>query len=625
MQGKYRFFTAKELKPAGWLRRQLEIQRDGLSGNLDLMWPDIRDSAWIGGSREGWERVPYWLDGAVPLAWLLDDGSLKARVTAYIDAILERQQPDGWICPCSPEERASYDAWALLLICKVLVVYHDCTGDARIQDAVRRALKNYYDLLSSGACRLTDWAKARWFEGFLALNWLYERAPEPWMPKLALLLQEQGQDYPSVAGKWERPMNEWTMNTHVVNLAMMLKYEAVSCSLLNAPYTGRADELLRLLRKYNGTPVGSFTGDECLSGLSPIQGTELCAIVEEMYSCELLYAFTGKAFWAELLELLAFNALPATLSDDMWTHQYVQMSNQISCVRFPGRSLFRTNSSESHLFGLEPNFGCCTANFNQGWPKFALSSFLQGPQNTILCAVAVPSMLSTAVNGVPVTISVDTEYPFRNRMVYRITCREDVSMTFKLRVPSFAENLRVNGQPAKKNREGMLSFSGFQKGVLELTVEFDTVPVLKSRPHSLRNVQCGSLVFSLPVEAEWKKQEYEKDGVERKFPYCDYELAGKSPWNYGFSASGLRAQGLQVEYREGDAYPFSSAHPRVILRAPMVPVRWGWEDGFDTVCAKVPQSRRPAGPAETLELHPYGCSKLRMTEMPLVKDEPSRC
>jgi hypothetical protein len=70
-------FPANELKPTGWLHRQLRIQADGLSGNLDKIWPDVRDSAWIGGDRDGWERVPYWLDGFIPLSWLLDDEDMK--------------------------------------------------------------------------------------------------------------------------------------------------------------------------------------------------------------------------------------------------------------------------------------------------------------------------------------------------------------------------------------------------------------------------------------------------------------------------------------------------------------------------------------------------------------------
>src|SRR4051812_28920110 len=73
------------IKPAGWLKDQLRIQADGLSGHLDEFWPDIKESAWFGGKAEGWERVPYWLDGLVPLAYLLDDATLKARVKRSID------------------------------------------------------------------------------------------------------------------------------------------------------------------------------------------------------------------------------------------------------------------------------------------------------------------------------------------------------------------------------------------------------------------------------------------------------------------------------------------------------------------------------------------------------------
>ena len=100
----YRFVKPERLRPEGWLKRQLEIQAEGLSGHLDLVWPDIRESKWIGGDKEGWERVPYWLDGFIPLAYLLDDEDLKKRAKRYIDAILAAQKEDGWICPCEPEE-----------------------------------------------------------------------------------------------------------------------------------------------------------------------------------------------------------------------------------------------------------------------------------------------------------------------------------------------------------------------------------------------------------------------------------------------------------------------------------------------------------------------------------------
>lgn len=125
------FCGAGALRPEGWLKKQLEIQAEGLSGHLDQVWPDIRDSAWIGGKAEGWERVPYWLDGFIPLAYLLQKEELIARAKKYVDAILAAQQEDGWICPCQKEERPAYDVWAMFIICKALMVYGQCSGDER--------------------------------------------------------------------------------------------------------------------------------------------------------------------------------------------------------------------------------------------------------------------------------------------------------------------------------------------------------------------------------------------------------------------------------------------------------------------------------------------------------------
>ena len=86
----------RSFRPAGWVKKQLEIQAAGLAGNLDKVWRDVRDSAWIGGTADGWERVPYWLDGFIDLAWLLDDADMQARAKRYVDGILAQQKPDGW-------------------------------------------------------------------------------------------------------------------------------------------------------------------------------------------------------------------------------------------------------------------------------------------------------------------------------------------------------------------------------------------------------------------------------------------------------------------------------------------------------------------------------------------------
>ncbi len=599
----------REIRPEGWLRRQLEIQAAGLSGNLDKVWPDVRDSAWIGGDREGWERVPYWLDGFIPLAHLLGDEDLIARANRYVHSIVSRQQEDGWICPCQAEKRKTYDTWAVLLIGKVLALHCEFQDDPPVEAALHRAMKNLYTLLQEGSIHLFDWGKFRWYEGFVPLLHLYRRQPEEWMLSLARLLQAQGADYPAMVELWKRPLNKWTFETHIVNICMMLKYEALCTALLGDSYTGQAEQLWNMLETYNGTAVGTFTGDECLSGTGNQQGTELCAVVELMYTCEWLYRITGDATWADRLEKVAFNALPATFSDDMWTHQYDQMVNQVACVEFPGKSFFRTNPSESHLFGLEPNYGCCTANFSQGWPKLALH-VLQRTEDGLCLAHLLPVSAGVQVAGKAVHLQVKSDYPFRLSADITVDAPQAVAFELKIRVPAWAKHVCINGQRIACRRQHIVlakEWSGHEN----LHLAMEAAPRLAHRPTGLKTAEYGPLVFSLPIEAEYRMREFTRDGVERKYPYCDYELYPQSPWRFGFAGNELAVQEQEIAQ-----VPFSSEHPPITLQASLAPVAWEWADGYDTVPAVAPSSGKPAGAPRPVQLIPYGCAKLRMTEMP---------
>ncbi len=600
---KWNFYTSKEIKPDGWLKRQLQIQAEGLSGNLHKIWPDIRDSAWIGGKCEGWERVPYWLDGFIPLAYLLENEEMILTVKKYIDAIISSQQEDGWICPCEKEKRAKYDTWAIQLLCKTLKVYYDCSGDERIPEVIYKVLKNYYELLKSGEIKLFRWGEYRWFESFVSLNFIYEKYKEDWIKDLAKIIKNQGFDYNTATEKWKKPSHNWRLDTHIVNMTMMLKSEAVSCKLLGEEYTDNAEKLRKILDKYNGTAFEGFTGDEVLSGLDPTKGTECCAVVEQMYSYEEIFAHTGDNKWAERLEVLGFNALPATLSEDMWVHQYVQQVNQIACQKTMIMAPWSTNGPYAHTFGLEPNFGCCTANFNQGWPKFALSAFMHNG-DTIINSIMLPSVLND--NGI--TIKLETDYPFKNKMHYYIDADKDFE--FKIRIPSFAENLKVNGEE-KETKDLEISINS---GKTEIEIEFSTTPYLKQRPNDLYALQMGSLLFSVPVSYEKKMREYTKKGVERKFPYCDYQFIPKTPWNFGFSDDEF-----QVIYNKVGDVPFSQNNPPVTIKANMQKINWGLKFPYKSIARKAPKSRNPVSDVEKKGLCPYGCAKLRMTEMPVIK------
>lgn len=609
-QPQLRFFSKGEIEPQGWLKRQLRIQADGLSGHLDKIWPDVSDSRWIGGNRDGWERVPYWLDGFVPLAYLLRDEDLIVRAKYYIDSILARQCEDGWLCPCPPEERHTYDLWSGILIAKVLAMYADLSGDGRVEEALYRFFDNLW--VFTRANTLHDWASLRWFETLIPLYWLYERRPEDWMLRLARRLQQQGYDFERLFHPYEdqQPQRVWTYSTHVVNLAMAIKQGALVSRMDGSDPEAFARHMLQELFHYHGMAVGHFTGDECVMGDSPVQGAELCSIVEAMYSYEQLLSISGDPVWGDYLERLAFNALPATISADMWTHQYDQQTNQVQCALLPkDHVIFGTNGPDSHLFGLEPNFGCCTANFNQGWPKFALATFLRSEKGIVSAALA-PASVHTVIDGHAVTCTLETEYPFRNTLRYRIVTDGPVSFELKLRIPGCAKSATVNGTVAQPGTFFVMDqvWSGATEIVVALEFACETV----ARPRKMQVLWRGPLLYSVAIDERWEKLEYTRDGVERKFPYCDYEIYPQSPWNYGFTSDTHFA----VKENPVSETPFSTQQPPMEITAMLAPVDWPLVDG---VAAMEPRSRKAQGEPRPVRMIPYGCARLRMTEMPTVE------
>ena len=223
----------------------------------------------------------------------------------------------------------------------------------------------------------------------------------------------------------------------------------------------------------------------------------------------------------------------------------------------------------------------------------------------------IPSSLDFEWRGADISITLDTEYPFKNRLSYTVKTSERVEMPFKIRIPSFAKNLTVNGKKLRNN--GYVEFSGFDSGVTKIDISFDTEARLAPSPtRGLYNVSCGSLIFSAKIEAEYTRREYISNSVERKYPYCDYLITPKSDWNFAFAS-----RELKVNRGDLDDIPFSSQRPPITVEAQLCHIDWRNEFGYLNVCAKKPHSKQALDEPFAVELYPYGCVKLRMTEMPI--------
>ena len=355
---------------------------------LDEFWPSIKNSSWLGGELgivESMERVPYWLDGMVPLAYLLKDEKLINKVKKAIDyIIINHQESDGWIGPSNllikTDEKFLLKGlipWDVFPLMKSFTQYYEVTQDERIIPVLKKWFTMFNDYINENT--LHGWSQFRWQDLLISLYWLYEKKPENWLLELAGRIERQGYDWMNHFNDlpFKAKCFDWAFDKHVVNHAMAIKVPGILYrihpELTNSEYTKK---IIAVMDKYHGQASGVFSGDECLAGKMPSRGTELCAVVEYMYSLEVLSSIFGDPYFGDLLEKITYNALPATFSPDMWTHQYVQQANQVVCcdtgdINNPNNRLYNSNGPRANLFGLEPHFPCCTANMHQGWPKFA--------------------------------------------------------------------------------------------------------------------------------------------------------------------------------------------------------------------------------------------------------------
>lgn len=641
LESRYMELPLGAIKPEGWLRLQLQAQATGLTGHLDEEYSSVVGSrnAWLGGDGDAWERGPYWIDGLLPLAYILDDEALKAKATVWVEAILGSQKEDGYFGPDTdrgPEpglqRNNSHDWWPKMVALKIIKQHYMATRDERVIPFLDKYFRYQLRMLPEYPLgHWTFWGQQRGGDNLEVVLWLYNLTGESYLLELADLIHRQSADWSGMflAGTPLRTQN----SMHCVNLGQGFKEPVVYYQkskdplMLEAMRNGE-----KTIRDYLGLPTGLWAGDELIHFGEPTRGSELCTAVEMMFSLEEMLRITGDTHWADYLERVAYNALPTQITDDFTARQYYQQTNQVACTRGSDRDFSTPHDDTDVVFGVLNGYPCCTSNMHQGWPKFTQNLWYATDDGGLAALVFAPSSVEAVVaGGVRVSIKEETFYPFAEEVRMTVSFPEKkvkgAWFPVKFRIPEWcsAPVVKVNGE-----RVDQTLVAGGTVCLRRTWINGDVITV--ELPMEVRSgewydraavIERGPLVYALRLEENWVRKEFKP---EERVRYGDwyYEVTTPSKWNYSLSRRDLIPDNVKdrfiVECLDTDRtlYPWNVGNAPVVIRCKAREVLdWSLHRGSAGRIPFYTQQGGNLGPEEEITLIPYGCTTLRITEFPV--------
>ncbi|KAF5981967.1 six-hairpin glycosidase [Fusarium bulbicola] len=348
--------------------------------------------------------------------------------------------------------------------------------------------------------------------------------------------------------------------------------------------------------KYQGSVSGTIIADEHLGALSPQRGSELCMAVESIFSYAFLYRFHGVNSYADKAELAAFNAFPAAMSPDWWSHQYVTQTNQIWSRNLTQNPFFNV-VSYANTYGLEPNFPCCTVNHPQAYAKYVASSYAKINESIVAHILLGPTSVETRI---------------------------------KVRIPGWTTpnaNIEMNGGRSKRVApdDSGLHHATILPGTTTLTLELPMEVRVVMR-NSSASIYHGPLLYAFDIPytethhqpLNWTDRKPLAD--EEVHPNShDYVLEPTEPWQYAIDPDSIIVKTSTSSIENLPNPIFARDAPPVFLTVDAWKINWPTDE--DTAAWPPIDPVVDKDKKEKIKLAPFGSAKLHIAQFPVAKPQ----